>query len=102
MIVVQGRARVHADDMAALREAAAAMVPATRAEPGCLAYAYSEDLLEPGVIHVTERWRDDAALEAHFQTPHMAAFNAVLAKARVLEVKVCAYEAGPERVLMGG
>lgn len=102
MIVVQGRARIHPDDLATLREAAQAMIAATRAEPGCIAYAYGEDMHEPGLIHVSERWRDDAALQAHFQTPHMAAFNAVLAKERVLEIKVSAFEAGPERVLMGG
>ncbi len=102
MIVVQGTARVHPDDMPLLREAAAIMVPATRAEAGCNAYAYAEDLLEPGLVHVIEQWRDDAALEAHFAAPHMAAFNAALGKARVLALKVVAYTAGGERVLMGG
>jgi quinol monooxygenase YgiN len=101
MIVVQGVARVHPDDMPALRAAAAVMVPATRGEAGCIAYAYGEDLLEPGLIHVAERWRDEAALTAHFQAPHMAAFNAALAKARVLEVKVTAYTVSGERSLMG-
>jgi quinol monooxygenase YgiN len=102
MIVVQGVARIHPDDMAAMRAASAIMVPATRAEPGCIAYAYGEDLLEPGLVHVTERWRDQAALDAHFATPHMAAFNAALGKARVLELKVTAFEVTGERVLMGG
>jgi quinol monooxygenase YgiN len=50
----------------------ASVIAATRAEDGCLAYAYSHDALDPEVIHVTEKWRDRAALDAHFQTPHMA------------------------------
>ena len=101
MIVVQGQARFHPDDMAMLRDAAAAMVPATRAEPGCLAYAFGEDLLDPGAVLVTEQWVDEAALAAHFATAHMAAFNAVLGKARVLSIKVVAYTVSGERVLMG-
>lgn len=101
MIIVQGTARLHPDDIAAMRAAAGPMVAATRAEPGCLAYAYAEDLLEPGLIHIAERWADEAALQAHFATPHMAAFNAALAKARVLGVEVTAYEAGAARKLMG-
>ena len=30
-------------------------------------------------MRITERWRDMAALEAHFATPHMAAFQQVMA-----------------------
>ena len=41
-----------------------AMVEASRAEDGCLGYSYAEDVLEPGLIHVAERWRDRAALVA--------------------------------------
>lgn len=101
MIVVQGIARIHPDDMPALRTAAAIMVPATRAEAGCIAYAYGEDMLEPGLVHVAERWRDQASLDAHFATPHMAAFNAALGKARVLGLKVTAFDVAAERALMG-
>ena len=52
------------------------MVAASRAEPGCLAYNYAEDVLEPGLIHVIERWTDDTALAAHFRTPHIAEWRA--------------------------
>lgn len=102
MIVVQGEARFHPDDMEGLRAAAAVMVPATRAEPGCNAYAYAEDMFEPGVVHIIEQWKDEAAIAAHFASPHMATFNAALGKARVLALKVTAYTVTGEKVLMGG
>jgi quinol monooxygenase YgiN len=102
MIVVQGEARFHADDMQMLRAAAAAMVADTRAEPGCLAYAFAEDIVDPGLVHIAERWADEAALGAHFATPHMARFNAALSKARVLSMKVTSYAVTGERVLAGG
>jgi quinol monooxygenase YgiN len=77
-------------------------LPGTRAEPGCLAYAFAEDVLDPGVVHIVERWADDAALGAHFATPHMARFNAALSSARVLSMKVTSYAVTGEKVLAGG
>jgi quinol monooxygenase YgiN len=54
----------------------AAMIAASRDEAGCLGYGYAEDVLEPGLIHVTERWTDRAALDAHVATAHLAAWRA--------------------------
>ncbi len=102
MILVQGTARLHPDDIPAMRAAAGPMVAASRAEAGCLAYAYAEDVIEPGLLHVVERWADQAALDAHFATPHMAAFNTALAQARVLGITVTAFEVHGERLLVGG
>lgn len=102
MIVVQGFARVHPDDMAMARDIAGWMVAETRREDGCIDYAFAEDLLEPGLIRVSELYRDEAALQAHFSSPLMARFNGELAKLRVLGVRVVAYTATGERVLMGG
>lgn len=54
------------------------MVAKSRAEDGCLDYAYARDLTDPQVMVVFERWRDRAALDAHFQSTHMAEFRAAL------------------------
>ncbi|MFZ4070545.1 MAG: putative quinol monooxygenase [Caulobacterales bacterium] len=102
MIVVRGYARLHPDDMAAARAIASWMVTETRRENGCIDYAFAEDLLEPGLIRVSELYRDEAALALHLGSPLMARFNAELGKLRVLGVKVVAYTAAGERVLMGG
>jgi quinol monooxygenase YgiN len=102
VVIIQGEVRIHPDDMDKLREAARDMIRATRAEEGCIVYAYGEDVLDPGLIHVVERWRDEAAVASHAQSAHMAAFNAALAKARVLAVKIIAFDASGERVLIGG
>jgi quinol monooxygenase YgiN len=52
------------------------MLEASRAEAGCLEYAYSEDVLEPGLIHINERWTDRAALSEHAKSPHLATWRA--------------------------
>ncbi len=79
MLIVLAKAKLGADSMAAARAAIADMVAASNAEDGCIAYAFTEDMLQPGVIHIVEKWQDEAALAAHFATPHMAAFGAAIA-----------------------
>lgn len=79
MLIVLAKAKLGADSMAAARAAIADMVAASNAEDGCIAYAFTEDMLQPGVIHIVEKWQDEAALAAHFATPHMAAFGASIA-----------------------
>jgi quinol monooxygenase YgiN len=39
------------------------IVEQARTAPGCLDFALSADLVEPGRINVYERWESDAALE---------------------------------------
>jgi quinol monooxygenase YgiN len=56
-----------------------ALVRATRAEePGCLEYAFTADTVEDDRIVVLERWRDEAALAAHFEHPNFLATKATL------------------------
>lgn len=72
MILVIGTFRLPVDQLAAALPMARRVVEATRAEDGCIAYSYAQDLFDAGLIHVSEKWRDRAALDAHFKTPHMA------------------------------
>jgi len=79
MLIVLAKAKVGAAAMDAARAAIADMVAASIAEDGCIAYAFTQDVLDPSSIHIVEKWQDDAALTAHFATPHMAAFGAAIA-----------------------
>ncbi len=99
MILVIGTVRLPVENIARAREAMAAMVAGSRAEDGCIEYAYSEDLLEPGLIRVTEAWRDRDCLKAHFQTPHMATWRAVWPTLGIGERNLALYEVGdPEPI----
>lgn len=71
MIIVMGSFRLPLENFAAAQPMMDKVIAATRAEDGCLLYAYSRDLVDPGLVRVSEKWRDRAALEAHFQTAHM-------------------------------
>lgn len=57
----------------ALRDALTTLVAATRQEEGCLAYDLYESAGAPGVFVTVEEWTDQAALDAHMRTPHIAA-----------------------------
>ncbi|MDP1736755.1 MAG: putative quinol monooxygenase [Caulobacter sp.] len=99
MILVIGTVRLPPENIALARPAMATMVAASRAEDGCLEYAYSEDLLVPGLVRVTEAWRDREALAAHFRTVHMAAWRAVFPTLNITDRDLSLYEAGdPEPI----
>lgn len=78
MIIIMGTVKLAPDRIDAAKPAMKRMVEASRAEAGCIAYAYAQDVLDPETIHVAEQWRDRAALTEHFATPHMAEWRAVM------------------------
>ena len=98
-LIVAGAVRVPPASLDGLRPHMAAMMTASQAEDGCSDYNYAEDVTQPGLIHVFERWRDQAALDAHFKTPHMAAWRAVWPSFGVSERRLFAYEVASERAL---
>jgi quinol monooxygenase YgiN len=64
MIVVAGHLQVEPDGRASYLEGCRDVVRLARAVDGCLDFALSPDLLDPGRINVFERWRTLAAVEA--------------------------------------
>ncbi|KCZ84817.1 hypothetical protein HAD_04020 [Hyphomonas adhaerens MHS-3] len=98
MIVIEGTVRVPPERIEAARPAMETMIRASRAESGCIDYAYSVDLLDPGLVRVTERWESREALKAHFATPHMAAWREEIASLGITDRSLRLYEADPEPI----
>ncbi|HLK23820.1 MAG TPA: putative quinol monooxygenase [Caulobacteraceae bacterium] len=96
-VIVAGTVRAPSENIERLRPHMLEMMTKTRAEDGCITYGYAEDVAEPGLIHVFEAWRDQAALEAHFTTPHMAAWRAVFPQFGVTDRNLKAYDVAAER-----
>lgn len=63
-----GKSDKRAECVAALSKAAAA----SRNDPGCISYSFTVDLENPDRYVSVERWEDQASLDAHFTTPHVA------------------------------
>ena len=75
-VVLAGTVRFPPDRLVEARGRMLEMMRLSRAEDGCIEYVYSEDLAEPGLIHVFEIWRDEAALNGHHIAPHFLAWKA--------------------------
>jgi quinol monooxygenase YgiN len=63
----------------------------TREKDGCLAYAFSADVLEPGMIRLSEAWRDLKSLEAHLADDEFRGVMMEVAKFRILGRSVQRY-----------
>lgn len=94
MIVVEGTIRLA--DIEKAMPHMRAMIEASRAEDGCIDYAYAVDVLAPGIVRVSERWRDRAALARHLETEHIKAWRGVWREIGVSDRSLRLYEAEPE------
>lgn len=99
MIIVTGQFRMPRDTLDQARAAMATVIAATRAEQGCLGYAYAEDVLEPGLFRITEQWEDREALTAHFHQPHMVEWQAARAALGFSDRAVTVHEVASSEVL---
>lgn len=96
MIIVAGFVDFDTAHLPAIQADIRAIEAATRQEDGCLYYAMAFDDLATGHATVLERWRDQAALDAHLRTPGLKAFQQRnLVHARHVSIKV--YDASGER-----
>jgi quinol monooxygenase YgiN len=69
VVIARWRARAGEED--AVARAFAEMVPASRAEPGILGYQVHRDPADSTVFTIYERYRDEAAYQAHMDSEHM-------------------------------
>jgi len=92
MIVIAGRIAMDPEKVEKAIPAAVEMMQETHKEAGCRAYVFSRDLREPGVFRIFEEWESQAALDAHFEAPHMARFQAAMGAFGIKEMKVERYE----------
>jgi quinol monooxygenase YgiN len=96
MIVIEGTVRVPPENVARARPMMEQMIRASRAEAGCVEYAYSIDVLDPGLVRVSERWDSRDALAAHLRTAHMATWRAFFPELGITDRSLRLYEAEPE------
>ena len=99
MIIVIARVEFDPARLDELQPALDAMMRATWAESGCLGYSMAVENRDEGIGIIVERWADEAALQAHFRQPHMAAFNAAI-KGAVRSIDARLYDASNERPLL--
>lgn len=74
MIVVVGRVKTDETKRDSLVRIGQTVAAASRDEPGCLGYRLYEDTERENEFVFVEEWEDQAALERHFATAHIAEF----------------------------
>lgn len=96
-VILAGTIRVAPERLEALRPHMRAQIEGSRSEPGCLAYALSEDPLDPGLIRVFEHFVDEAALAFHRASPHMAAWRACFPELGVHDRRMSSFDVSDYR-----
>jgi quinol monooxygenase YgiN len=99
MILVIGEFRMPLDRRDEAMVAMQRVIAASRVEAGCIAYAYAEDMLEPGLFRVSEKWDSREALAAHFEAAHMKDWQRERAELGMTGRNVSAYPATFEEEL---
>ena len=96
MLIVAGEIVVEEGSVERVRAVLRSMEEATRQEPGCLTYAFSVDVNDPGMVRIFERWESMEALQAHFGMPHMKTFNEAIGRIQPKSADVKLYEVARE------
>ena len=94
MLIVAGHLNVDPAERAAYLEGCREVVELARAAEGCLDFAISADLVDPGRVNVCERWESQEAVEA-FRGDGVSGDQAAAIKV----ASVAEYGAVEERVL---
>ena len=79
-------------DVEGVRDAFRVMDEESQKEPGCIKYVSSVDINDSTIVRIDELWESMEALEAHFKTPHMAAFQRALSGIETKSMSAKVYE----------
>jgi quinol monooxygenase YgiN len=101
MIIVQGFLKVQPDDFAQYKKRIVLHNAQVQLTDGCLQYSMAEDPGVPGLIWVSERWRDREAQAAHMVSDTMGAFNQFMKHMPISAAHIASYDVdGAGRWLM--
>ena len=96
MVIVHGEIRINPGALEPVVDAITRMETESLKEPGCITYAFSVSVSDPGLVRITERWETMDDLAAHFGLPHMADFQAALSQVEIQGMDVKAFDVNGE------
>jgi len=99
MIIVTGELRLAPGNVERLRPHMRTVLETSRKEAGCLLYAFGEDVLDPGLIRIVERWEHWASLAAHDKAPHVVTWRAALKEVGIVSRDLWAHEGTNARAI---
>lgn len=91
--VISAYYTVHPDDRQTFIDAVVPHLTTTAQQDGCTYYVFAQDLTDPNTIHLSEGWRDQAAIDAHVaDAAFLAAVHAVLDGVRITDYQAEVYD----------
>ena len=100
MIIIMGTIElVSAEELDRVRHALIARAARSRNHEGNIEYAFAQDLEQPNVVKLVEKWTSREALEAHLKIPDED-FAQVLTSAKLRSARIVSYEAEGGNTLM--
>ncbi|WP_312687531.1 putative quinol monooxygenase [Kosakonia sp.] len=98
-IVVSAWYRVHPEDRQTFIDAVKPDMQAAQQMPGCVFYAFSQDLLNPDAFHLSEGWTDIEAYERHENAEtFLTALATVVKHVRILHREGVRYEVAKQHI----
>jgi quinol monooxygenase YgiN len=91
MILAVGEINAQIPERGAVERVMLAAQSAAREQDGCESYTFAAVIGSPGQFFVLQRWRDQAALEAHFRSESFAAYQAAIAPLLVRDTEFDIY-----------
>ena len=99
MIIVAGTFRMQPGSRSRFLEQVAPMVAASLEEPGCRVYAFTPDPDDADLIRLYELWDHQEALDQHFASEHMAAWQERAASLPIMSRDIMCYTVTDARPL---
>jgi quinol monooxygenase YgiN len=93
MIVLSGTFTAKPGTEATLIALAAALLPQSRAEAGCVRYDFLQDAILPGRFVFFEVWRSRSDLNEHFEKPYFKTFATAFPALIDGKAEILTYEA---------
>lgn len=78
MLVIAGNAPINPAKREEGKVILKTMMDATMQEDGCITYQFLFNPWNDAEVHIFEEWESQDALDAHFQSAHMAEFRKAL------------------------
>jgi quinol monooxygenase YgiN len=98
-ITVSAYYRVHPDDRQAFIDAVIPEMTAAQKMPGCIFYAFAQDLTDPNTFHLTEGWADFAAYDRHENAEtFLSALSTVVQTVRILDRQGVRYDIAKQHI----
>jgi quinol monooxygenase YgiN len=95
--IIGAKVPVKADKIEDFVAAAKDVIAASRAEPGCISYTLLQDPYDKTAFFFFEEWKNQAAIDAHFATPHFKAFGGKLKDLTAGPAAITIYSAPAEK-----